>query len=336
MTDLIEVRELRKHYPVRRGLMQTTTGSVRAVDGVNLRIREGECLAVVGESGSGKSTLGRCVLALVEATEGAVLFAGDDLLSMSRSDLRQRRGQFQMIFQDPIGSLNPRLTVGSILAEPLEIHKTVPPAERRNRVLELLHMVGVSASAERVYPHELSGGQRQRVAIARALATNPRLLVADEPVSALDVSLRGQVINLLADLRQRLQLTVLLIAHDLAVVEQIADRVAVMYAGKIVELASTRSVYRDPQHPYTVSLLSAVPSAEPLSWRNRIVLSGEPPNLAALPSGCRFHPRCPVAQDRCRIEEPTLVEIDLGHEAACHYPGELASPGDTPDEDGTF
>jgi len=306
------------------------------VDGVDLTIREGECLALVGESGSGKSTLGRCVLALVEASEGDVYFAGQDLFSLPRSALRRRRREFQMIFQDPIGSLNPRMTVGSILAEPTEIHDIVPVAERRERVLELLSMVGVPATAEGAYPHELSGGQRQRVAIARALATEPRFLVADEPVSALDVSLRGQVINLLTELRERLRLTVLFIAHDLAAVEQISDRVAVMYAGRIVELAPTDRVYRAPQHPYTASLLSAVPRADPRSRRNRIVLSGEPPNLAELPRGCRFHPRCPVARDRCRREEPLLLEVMSGHEVSCHYPGELDWQEGARGMDGTF
>lgn len=323
MTDLVQIQELSKHYPVRRGLMQSTTSVVRALDGVSLGIREGECLALVGESGSGKSTLGRCVLALVDPSAGEVHFDSEDLFAMTSSARRKKRRDFQMIFQDPIGSLNPRQTVGSILAEPLEIHDMVPPFERHSRVLELLHMVGVPESAKAAYPHELSGGQRQRVAIARALASAPRFLVADEPVSALDVSLRGQIINLLLDLRERLQLTVLFIAHDLAVVEQIADRVAVMYAGQIVELASTDRVYRVPQHPYTVSLLSAVPRAERHSGRARVVLSGEPPNPAEFPEGCRFHPRCPIARERCRREEPVLVDVESEHEVSCHFQGEL-------------
>lgn len=336
MTDLVQISQLRKHYPVRRGLLQTTVGSVRAVDGVDLSIREGECLAVVGESGSGKSTLGRCVLALSEVSGGKVLFEGEDLLALAASDLRRRRREFQMIFQDPVSSLNPRLTVGTILAEPLEVHRMVPAAQRRDRVLELLEMVGVPASVEHAYVDALSGGQRQRVAIARALATEPRFLIADEPVSALDVSLRGQIINLLAELRARLNLTVLLIAHDLALVEQIADRVAVMYAGKIVELASTAMIYGDPQHPYTASLLSAVPSGGPRSRRHRILLPGEPPDPAALPDGCRFHPRCPIVQERCRREAPALLKVKTGHEAGCHYPGELEWRRDATNEDGTF
>jgi len=323
MTDLVEIRELRKHYPVRRGLMQARTGVVRALDGVNLSIREGECLAVVGESGSGKSTLGRCALALIDASEGEVFFDGENLFALTSAALRKKRRDFQMIFQDPVGSLNPRQTVGSVLAEPLEIHDVVPASDRRNRVLELLHMVGVPESAEGAHPHELSGGQRQRVAIARALASQPRFLVADEPVSALDVSLRGQIINLLIELRERLQITVLFIAHDLAVVAQISDRVAVMYAGKIVELASTSRVFGTPQHPYTVSLLSAVPSADAHSGPQRIVLSGEPPNPAELPRGCRFHPRCPIAQDRCRREMPALIDVEPEHAVSCHFPGEL-------------
>ena len=336
MTALIQIRGLRKHYPVRRGLMQQTTGKVRAVDGVDLIIEEGECVAVVGESGSGKSTLGRCVLALVEPSEGSVSFADTDLRSLSAAALRRQRRELQMVFQDPVASLNPRMSVGDVLSEPLEVHRVVPAEGRRTRVAELLRMVGMPADIERSYPHELSGGQRQRLAIARALATTPRFLVADEPVSALDVSLRGQIINLLIDLRERFQLTILLIAHDLAVVEQIADRVAVMYAGRIVELSSTEDVYRSPQHPYTVSLLSAVPGPDPRSRQNRIVLAGEPPDPADLPTGCRFHPRCPVAQDRCRTEEPELSEMEAGHEVSCHYPGELDFQQAWPAEDGTF
>lgn len=323
MTVLVEIQGLRKHYSVRGGLMQTRAGAVRALDGVDLSIREGECLAVVGESGSGKSTLGRCALALIEATEGEVLFDGENLLALTSSALRKKRRDFQMIFQDPIGSLNPRQTVGNTLAEPLEIHDVVPGSERRNRVLELLQMVGVPESAEGAYPHELSGGQRQRVAIARALASQPRFLVADEPVSALDVSLRGQILNLLIELRERLQITVLFIAHDLAVVAQISDRVAVMYSGKIVELASTERVFGAPQHPYTVSLLSAARGADAHSGAPRIVLSGEPPNPAVLPTGCRFHPRCPIGHERCRREEPALIDVAPGHAVSCHFPGEL-------------
>lgn len=336
MSELIQVQGLHKNFAVRHGLMRRLTGKVRAVDGVDLVVREGECLAVVGESGSGKSTLGLCVLALVEASQGEVLFAGEPLAALPRPTLRRRRREFQMIFQDPVGSLNPRMTAAKILAEPVEIHQVVPPAERQRRVLELLAMVGLPASAGRSFPHELSGGQRQRLAIARALATEPRFVVADEPVSALDVSLRGQVINLLADLRERLGLTVLLIAHDLAVVEQIADRVAVMYAGKIVESGSTDQIYGSPLHPYTVSLLSAVPGENPGSGRRRIVLSGEAPDPAALPTGCRFHPRCPVAGDRCRAEAPDLVAVESGHEVSCHYPGELDRQQVSHSGDGTF
>jgi oligopeptide/dipeptide ABC transporter ATP-binding protein len=241
-----------------------------------------------------------------------------------------------MIFQDPVSSLNPRMSVGDLLAEPLKVHRTVPAERRSDKVAELLHMVGMPADVERSYPHELSGGQRQRIAIARALSTGPRFLVADEPVSALDVSVRGQIINLLIDLRERFQLTILFIAHDLAVVEQIADRVAVMYAGKIVELGSTESVYGLPQHPYTASLLSAVPGGGPASRRSRIVLTGEAPDPAKLPGGCRFHPRCPVARDRCSREEPELFEVDSGHDVSCHYPGELGPQEDGPGKHGTF
>jgi len=330
---MISVKRITKYF--HRG----SINEVLALEKIDLDIRRGDFITIIGSNGAGKSTLLNCLAGCFPTDEGKVFMDEMDVTSWPE----HRRANFlSRVFQNPLLGTCASLTIEQNLALAARRglrHGLGLGVKRADRELfrgQLKHLKLGLEDRLRDKVGLLSGGQRQRVAIARALATNPRLLVADEPVSALDVSLRGQVINLLADLRQRLQLTVLLIAHDLAVVEQIADRVAVMYAGKIVELASTRSVYRDPQHPYTVSLLSAVPSAEPLSWRNRIVLSGEPPNLAALPSGCRFHPRCPVAQDRCRIEEPTLVEIDLGHEAACHYPGELASPGDTPDEDGTF
>lgn len=323
MTPLVEVQGLRKYYPVHRGVLRRSTAEIRAVDGVDLAIREGECLAIVGESGSGKTTLGRCIVRLIETTSGTIRFAGEDLLALSAGELRERRQQFQMVFQDPISSLNPRRRVGSTLEEPLEIHDVVPANARQARVEELLELVGMSGGSATRYPHEFSGGQRQRIGIARALASQPRFLVADEPVSALDLSVRAQIVNLLADLQTRLQLTVLLIAHDLAVVEQISDRVAVMYRGEIVESAATDRLYDAPQHPYTVSLLSAVPIADPLARKGRIVLAEEPPSPTDLLDGCRFHPRCPIAQARCRQEAPGLSDNGEGHAVACHYPGEL-------------
>lgn len=316
--DLVRVEELSKSFPAGRGLRQGHRSEAKALNGVDLAVRQGECLALVGESGSGKTTLGRCIMALLEPSAGRVYFAGQDLFGLGATELRARRRDFQMVFQDPVSSLNPRQTVAEALSEPLEIHQVVSAADRSERTLQLLKMVGVPASAADAYPHELSGGQRQRVAIARALASEPRLLVADEPVSALDVSLRGQIVNLLIDLRQRLQLTLLFIAHDLATVERVSDRVAVMYAGKIVELSTTNRVFGGAaNHPYTVSLLAVFSNATGASR-----LPGEPPDPSNLPAGCSFHPRCPIARDRCRREEPALVEIESGHHVSCHFPGE--------------
>jgi oligopeptide/dipeptide ABC transporter ATP-binding protein len=336
MTVLLEVRDLRKYYPVRRGLLQRVTGQVKALDGVSLEITQGECFALVGESGSGKTTFGRCVLRLEEPTAGIVRFQGEDLLALPPAELRQRRRHFQIVFQDPYGSLNPRMRVHSILSEPLEVHKTVPETERAERVEELLTLVGLTKDAGRRFPHEFSGGQRQRIGIARALAPEPSLLVADEPVSALDVSVRAQIINLLVDLQARFGLTMIFIAHDLAVVEQTADRVGVMYLGRIVELGATRDIFAAPQHPYTVSLLSAVPVADPTRRRDRILLAGEPPSPLSPPPGCHFHPRCPIAKDRCREEEPALTESEDGRQVACHYPGELEPVGVGLSAGGTF
>jgi peptide/nickel transport system ATP-binding protein len=327
LTALLEVRGLAKHFPFRGGVLGRRRGSVRAVDGVDLAVEPGECYAVVGESGSGKTTLGRCALRLIEPTAGSVRFAGEDLLALSPRELRRRRRRFQMVFQDPSSSLNPRMRVGSILGEPLDAHGLGTPAERRRRVAELLETVDLPAAAADRYPHELSGGQRQRVGIGRALATAPDLLVADEPVSALDVSVRAQVVNLLARLQQRFALTLVFIAHDLAVVEQIADRVAVVYLGRVVERGARAAVFGAPQHPYTVSLLSAVPAPDPRRRRRRIVLAGEPPSPAAPPAGCPFHPRCPIARARCAVEVPPLAEVRTDHAAACFYPGELTLAG---------
>jgi len=337
LSALLQIAGLRKEYPVRRGLLQRRRGTVRALDGVDLELACGECLGLVGESGSGKTTLGRCVLRLVEPTAGRVLFGGEDLLALPAGALRARRRRFQMVFQDPYGSLDPRQRVESIVAEPLAVHTDLGRAGRRERSRELLAMVGLGPELADRFPHELSGGQRQRVAVARALAPEPELLVADEPVSSLDMAVRGQVLSLLAGLRERLGLALLLISHDLAAVERLADRTAVMYLGRVVETAPTPELMARPRHPYTVSLLSAVPVADPRRRRRRIVLAGEPPSPLAVPSGCPFHPRCPVARPRCAAERPPLEGAagagagagsgEWERAVACFYPGELAAAG---------
>ena len=319
----MSARGLTKSFPVRRGLLKRTVGHVHAVDRIDLDLAAGESFALVGESGSGKTTLARCLMRLIEPTSGRIEFRGENLLELSPAELRRQRRYFQIIFQDPYGSLNPRMRIERTLAEPLAVHDLVPRAERRERVADLLEMVGLPEEAGRRFPHEFSGGQRQRVGIARALASEPELLIADEPVSALDVSVRAQIINLIAGLQQRLGLTLVLIAHDLAVVEQITDRCGVLYLGRIVEQADTPVLFARPQHPYTVSLLSAVPVPVPGRASTRIVLPGEPPSPLDPPSGCPFHPRCPIARDRCATEEPPLQEVAPGHKVACHFAGEL-------------
>jgi oligopeptide/dipeptide ABC transporter ATP-binding protein len=321
---LLEVRELHKHFPVRRGVFARVAGHVRAVDGVSFEVREGETLGLVGESGCGKTTTGRAILRLVEPTSGSVRFDGREVTTLPARGLRALRRQMQIVFQDPYASLNPRLTVGSMLGEALSIHGLARGAAARARVAELLESVGLSPDHARRYPHEFSGGQRQRIGIARALSVQPRLVVLDEPVSALDVSIQAQIVNLLADLRARLRLTYLFVAHDLAVVEHFCDRVAVMYLGRIVELAERETLFRDPRHPYTKALLSAIPVPDPARARSRTVLPGEPPNPASPPSGCRFHTRCPLAPKspdpaRCRAEDPALREVAPGHWVACHH-----------------
>ena len=314
---LLEVRDLCKHFPIRRGILSRVVGQVRAVDGVSFDVYRGETLGLVGESGCGKTTLARAILRLTDVTSGEIRFDGVDILGLGANDMRRLRKRMQIVFQDPYGSLNPRLTVGSMIAEAIKIHKLASGDSVRDRVSELLDRVGIPAEHMNRYPHEFSGGQRQRIGIARALAVNPDLVIADEPVSALDVSIQAQIINLLKDLQDALDLTYLFIAHDLGVVEYISDRVAVMYLGRIVELAPASRLYRDPKHPYTQALLSAVPSLEPGVKRNRILLSGDVPSPAAAPRGCAFHTRCPHAMAICREETPPFREVEAGHRTAC-------------------
>ncbi len=317
---LLEVRNLVKHFPVGGGLFGGPRGIVRAVDGVSFALERGETLGLVGESGCGKTTTGRCILQLERPTSGQVIFEGRDLTMLDDAALRPVRRRIQVIFQDPYSSLNPRMTVGQIIAEPLAVHGIVPdPARRRERVRDLLVRVGLLPQHAERYPHQLSGGQRQRVGIARALAMEPSLIICDEPVSALDVSIQAQIINLLEDLQAELGLTYLFIAHDLSVVRHISDRVAVMYLGKIVEITDRKSLYDAPQHPYTKALLAAVPIPDPEleERRQRVVLGGEVPSPLRPPPGCVFHPRCPIAVGRCAGEVPELREVRPGHRAAC-------------------
>jgi oligopeptide transport system ATP-binding protein len=318
---LLEVRDLVKHYPVSSGILGRQVGLVRAVDGVSFTIRRGETLGLVGESGCGKTTTGRCILQLERPTSGSVRFDGQELTTLSPAALRAVRRRIQVIFQDPYSSLNPRMTVSQIVGEPLLVHRLVPDADAQAaRVQELLRQVGLLPQHGRRYPHELSGGQRQRVGIARALALEPSLIICDEPVSALDVSIQAQIINLLEDLRRELGLTYLFVAHDLSVVRHISDRVAVMYLGRIVEIADRQALYEAPRHPYTQALLSAVPIPDPLveAQRERVVLAGEVPSPLHPPHGCAFHPRCPIAVEDCHRIRPDLRDLGAGHQAACH------------------
>jgi len=316
---LLKVRNLKKYFPVRGGILSKVIGYVRAVDEISFDIKEGETLGLVGESGCGKTTAGRTITRLLEPTAGEVDFEGKDVFKLSKEELRKSRRNIQIIFQDPFGSLNPRMTVGDIVGESLTIHKIAKSKkEKEERVKDLLETVGLNAGHIRRYPHEFSGGQRQRIGIARALALNPKLVICDEAVSALDVSIQAQVINLLEDLQEKFKLTYLFIAHDLSVVKHISDRVAVMYLGKIVELTSTYELYDNPQHPYTEALLSAVPIPDPTLYRQRIVLEGDVPSPFNPPKGCRFHPRCKYAKPICSQEEPKLIDINGGHYVACH------------------
>jgi oligopeptide transport system ATP-binding protein len=318
--SLLEVRNLKKYFPVGGGLFSTRKGEVRAVDGVNLTVEEGETLGIVGESGCGKSTLGRTILRLIEPTAGEVRFEGKDLMKLSARDLRRMRREMQIIFQDPYASLNPRMRVGEIVGEGLEIHKLARGRQKRERVMELLHQVGLRPDHYDRYPHEFSGGQRQRIGIARALAVNPRFIVADEPVSSLDVSIQAQIINLMQELQQKMHLTYFFISHDLRVVEHLSHRVAIMYLGKIVEIAPSETIYRDAKHPYTRALLSAVPLPDPEHKKERIMLQGDVPSPVNPPPGCSFHPRCAYREDICDKVEPELESAD-GHGVSCHVFG---------------
>jgi oligopeptide transport system ATP-binding protein len=324
---VLEVRGLVKHFPVSRGLIRRKViGLVRAVEGVSFEIARGETLALVGESGCGKSTTGRLVLRLMDPTAGSVRFKGEEIANLDKNALRRLRRHMQIIFQDPYASLNPRMTVGEILAEPMAVHGLHTETERESRVRELLDVVGLLPEQARRYPHQFSGGQRQRIGIARALAVNPDLIVCDEPVSALDVSIQAQIVNLLQNLQRRFGLSYLFIAHDLAVVKHISDRVAVMYLGKLVEIASKRDLYARPLHPYTQALLSAIPRPDPRLRKQRLLLAGDVPSPFAPPPGCRFHTRCPFAQARCRAEEPVLRDAGAGHRVACHFYETLPTP----------
>jgi len=319
---LLEVKNLKMHFPITQGIiLQRKVGAVQAVDDISFAITKGETLGLVGESGCGKSTTGRAILQLYKPTAGTVIFKGQDLTKLNSGDMRRMRRELQMIFQDPYASLNPRMTVGSIIGEPLEIHNLAKGKAKQERVQELLRTVGLNPYFANRYPHEFSGGQRQRIGIARALAVEPQFIVCDEPISALDVSIQAQIINLLEELQDRLGLTYLFIAHDLAVVRHISDRVAVMYVGKMVELTDRNEIFENPLHPYTRALLSAIPVPDPVleKRRTRVILTGDVPSPVNPPTGCRFNPRCPYAEENCRTDEPQLLEVRTGHFVACHY-----------------
>lgn len=315
---LLEVRDLKKYFPVKKGILSRTSGQVRAVDGVSFTLKRGETLGLVGESGCGKTTVGRSILRLIEPTSGQIIFNGHDMLQLEREKLRKIRASLQIIFQDPFSSLDPRMNIGQIIAEPIRNHLNISRVEVRDRVAYLMERVGLHPEQMGRYPHEFSGGQRQRIGIARALALNPLAIVCDEPVSALDVSIQAQVINLLAQLQEQMNLSYLFIAHDLSVVEHISDRVAVMYLGRIVELATDKALYQNPLHPYSRALLSAVPIPDPEVQRKKILLQGDVPSPMSPPAGCTFHTRCPESKAVCSRQEPPLQDAGDGHWVACH------------------
>jgi oligopeptide/dipeptide ABC transporter ATP-binding protein len=329
--NVLEVVDLRKHFPIRRGFLRRTVGQVKAVDGVSFHIRKGETLALVGESGCGKTTVSRCILRALSPTSGEIRFTVDgrqvDLAVLSKRELKRYRRHMQMVFQDPFSSLNPRMGIADIIGEPLLVNGMRSVEERRKRVAELLDMVQLPRAYRNRFPHAFSGGQRQRIGIARALALNPSLIVADEPVSALDVSVQAQILNLMLDLQDRLGLTYLFVAHDLSVVKHVSDRVAVMYVGRIVEVASTQALYDSPKHPYTEALLSAVPKPDPRLRAERVILEREVADPAHPPPGCHFHPRCRYVQERCRVEPPPLEEVEENRWVSCHRAGELSLRG---------
>lgn len=315
---VLEVRDLKKHFPIQSGILRRTIGHVYAVDGVSFAIGKGQTLGLVGESGCGKSTVGRTAMRLLEPTAGSIHIAGADVTNLSKEELRPYRREMQIIFQDPFSSLNPRMTAGEIVKEPLYIHDIGDNKEREEMTKALFDRVGLRQAQMNNYPHQFSGGQRQRIGIARALALNPKMIVGDEPVSALDVSIQAQVINLMMDLQDELDLAYLFIAHDLAVVEHISDYVAVMYLGRIVEYTDKKTLFTNPQHPYTEALLSAAPIPDPTIKREKRILQGDVPSPIKPPSGCHFHTRCPYAEERCRVETPVLKELSPGHTVACH------------------